>query len=226
MEEPNYTLLNNPWLIGIGGGILSGLIVTLLTRYFFSKRENREYYQKIVTANQEVLYAVRLGIADGDIPANYVLNAVISATAYKYGVNESDLFDKEQMSNVLIKEVMDNSFLSALSKKEYCKKISKIRTTTSPPELSTDKIEIETRIEAYKSRTNTLFSTMLGVLTAMVTVFFYFFSLRDSLSRVIYFDKLFLFVLIPVFISIGFGLLLYVFSYIKRHKREDDDTES
>jgi len=48
-----WQFLNNPWTIGIGGGVFSGLLVTLITRYLFSRKENREYLQKIVTANHE-----------------------------------------------------------------------------------------------------------------------------------------------------------------------------
>ncbi len=53
------------WAIGIGGGILSGLIVAYISRLIFSKRDNREYAQKILQANNEVLYAVRPGISEG-----------------------------------------------------------------------------------------------------------------------------------------------------------------
>lgn len=49
-------ILNNAWVTGIGGGIISSLIVFFVTRYFFSKREKREYLQKIETANNEILY--------------------------------------------------------------------------------------------------------------------------------------------------------------------------
>ena len=61
--------LSNPWVLGIGGGVLSGLLVTLITRYFFSKRENREYLQKIATANNEIIYAIRPAIAEKLMPS-------------------------------------------------------------------------------------------------------------------------------------------------------------
>ncbi len=52
-------LLNNGWVIGIGGGILSGLIVTWLTRTLFSKKDLRELAANISSANREILYAIK-----------------------------------------------------------------------------------------------------------------------------------------------------------------------
>jgi hypothetical protein len=37
----------NEWVIGIGGGVLSGLLVTLITRYLFSKKDDKEYAQNL-----------------------------------------------------------------------------------------------------------------------------------------------------------------------------------
>ena len=41
----------NPWVTGIGGGIISSLIVFFVTKYFFNKKENKEYAQKVKLAN-------------------------------------------------------------------------------------------------------------------------------------------------------------------------------
>ena len=40
-------IFSNPWIVGIGGGVLSGFIVAYISRLIFSKRDNREYAQKI-----------------------------------------------------------------------------------------------------------------------------------------------------------------------------------
>ena len=44
-------LLNNPWFIGIGTSIISGLLVYVITRKFLANKENKEYNQRIKTAN-------------------------------------------------------------------------------------------------------------------------------------------------------------------------------
>jgi hypothetical protein len=65
--------LNNTWVVGIGGGILSGLFVTYISRFWLSKRDNKEYRQKITTANQEILYAVRPCISEDVLPTRKVM---------------------------------------------------------------------------------------------------------------------------------------------------------
>ncbi len=39
--------LDNAWFFGIAGGILSGLIVAFISRSLFSRRDNKEYAQKL-----------------------------------------------------------------------------------------------------------------------------------------------------------------------------------
>ena len=36
-------LIANPWIVGIGGGVISSLIVFFITKFFLSKKENKEY---------------------------------------------------------------------------------------------------------------------------------------------------------------------------------------
>lgn len=47
-------LLNNEWIIGIFGGILSGLIVTFISKYLFSDNDKKEYVPKIETITPSV----------------------------------------------------------------------------------------------------------------------------------------------------------------------------
>ncbi len=40
-------IFNNSWITGIGGGIVSGFIVYFVTSKFLSKKQKKEYSQKI-----------------------------------------------------------------------------------------------------------------------------------------------------------------------------------
>jgi len=176
--------LNNPWVIGIGGGLLSGLLVTLITRYLFSKRDNREYMQKVVTANQEILYAIRPGISEGVIPANDVLKFLISATALKYGVDAQDLHTSTSFADVLVKEVMDTSFLAASAKADFCQKLAQLRPQQEPSQASLATVEERsrdiTRLSDYRHRMVTRMSFMMGVMAAAMTVVFGLSELFDG----------------------------------------------
>jgi hypothetical protein len=162
-------IFNNPWIVGIGGGILSGLIVAYISRLIFSRRDNREYAQKISQANHEVLYAVRPGISEAVIPTNGVLKSLIEATARKYSVDVSDMHDLNDVSSELIKEVMDSSFISAAAKQEFCEKLTAIKEEEVVPEKA--EFEREYDISArYRKQLVAMLSGMVGVLTGLAGV--------------------------------------------------------
>lgn len=169
-------IFSNPWVVGIGAGILSGLVVAYVSRLIFSKRDNREYAQKISQANHEVLYAVRPGISEGVIPTNDILRSLILATARKYSVDVSDMHDLDDVSSELIKEVMDSSFISASAKQEFCEKLTAIKEEEAMPQ----KVEFEKEQDIsarYRRQLVATLSGMVAVLTGMVGVTI---TLRDT----------------------------------------------
>lgn len=164
-------IFNNAWVVGIGGGILSGLIVTLITRYIFSKKDNREYAQKISTVNREVIYALRPGISEGHIPDNEVLSSLINATARKYKVERSDAYQAKQIAEELIKEIMDSSFISSETKKNYCETLAHLvsteRAEAIPSESRIERISIESE---FRKTQNERMSAVLGMTAAIGTM--------------------------------------------------------
>lgn len=129
--------LSNGWVIGIGSGVASGLIVLPISRYYFSAREQRELNQKIAAANREVVFAVRHGIPEGAVPSKEVVRSLVEATARRYGIDPDKMYGPAEISSDLIKEVMDSSFISADTKQEYCSKLIELQRgdvpTVKPP---------------------------------------------------------------------------------------------
>jgi len=168
-------ILNNAWVVGIGGGILSGLLVTLITRYIFSKKDDKEYIQKLATVNKEVVYALRPGISEGHIPDEEVLSSLINATARKYKVARDDVFRPKQIAEELIKEIMDSSFISSETKKNYCETLAhllvvKEEVKTSIDLKSVEDIERKISESDYRSRLVSRMSAILGLTAAMGTM--------------------------------------------------------
>ena len=94
----------NQWVIGIGGGLFSGFLVTIITRKFFASKDNREYLQKINLANSEIIYAIKPFIVDGEVPDIEIIESMQAATARKHGLDLSDLASiKEILENLIIK---------------------------------------------------------------------------------------------------------------------------
>ncbi len=217
-------MFSNPWVIGVGGGLISGLIVTLITRYLFSRREQREYRQKIETANNEIIYAIRPAIAEKVIPSSSMLDSLFSATARKYGVNKSDLYSKIALGNDLIKEVMDNTFLSSQQKVDFCELLSELKQVD-------DMLPEKQRIEVIRitKRESTDSSIILGISTAMMamlmTVFVYVKD-RDAFFAKGEFDKLFPMIAMLTVIPIVAFMMMEMLKRLRRLTTDDETDET
>lgn len=116
----------NTWVTGIGGGIVSGLIVYFLTTWIVSKQSKREMIRRISQANQEVVLAVRHGVPENRVPSENVLKAMIEATARKHTITSGDMYGPSEVAQDLIKDVMDSSFIPAETKEAYTNRLSKL----------------------------------------------------------------------------------------------------
>jgi hypothetical protein len=163
-------LFSNPWVIGVLGSIPGGFLVNWVTGRILGKRENREYLQKVIGANREVVYAIRPGISEGQIPTAEVLASPINATARRYDVEPSDLYTPTQIAEELVKEVMDSSFISSAQKSEYCTRLATLGVAASK-EVSETAREPERRsIAEYRQRLISSVGVLLGILTATMTL--------------------------------------------------------
>jgi phosphate/sulfate permease len=209
-------IFGNPWFIAIVGGILSGLLTTFITRWIFSRRENREYLQKLATANREVIYAIRPGIPEGALPSTDVIKAMISSTARKYGVEIKDMLNPKAVIEDLMKEVMDSNFISSKSKTEYCAQLSQLMEDMEPPKREDLSRPIPTTaLSDYRQRSISLVTTMMGIFAALMT-----FTVALSSS------KSFGSVLLPTIIAmIGVILTAYISILYRYYERKKEKKE-
>tara|TARA_R110000851_G_scaffold252428_1_gene404933 strand:+ start:612 stop:1349 length:738 start_codon:yes stop_codon:yes gene_type:complete len=192
--------INNPWVVGIGAGVLSSLVVALITRSIFSRRDNREYVRRVDQANQEILYAVRPGISEGVIPTNSVLQRLAAATARRYGLDRSALYDLNDFGAELTKEVMDSSFISATTKEEFCKKLAVIREEITSFEHKSVADDYQ-KAARYRHQMVATMSMMVGMMTAVVG----FVTSTDS--GLVSEPKQILFLVIPAVVAVLAALL-------------------
>lgn len=161
-------LFSNPWVVGIGGGIISGILVTLVTRYIFSKREKKEYLQKVETANNEILYSIRPSIAEKVFPSLEVIDSIIVSTAKKYGVDKNDLYSVVSLSNDIIKEIMANPFLSSQQKVEFCELVANLR--KSYLDLRENEVKRPETIKIIRGDSSEFISVTFGIMTATMAM--------------------------------------------------------
>ncbi|EGW39373.1 hypothetical protein [Desulfosporosinus sp. OT] len=171
---------SNPWVVGIGGGIFSGFIVFLVTRFAFSNRDKMEYFRNLTTANKEVIYSIRSIISENVLPSSEIINALIRANSRRYRVDQKDMYTLVQICEELIKEIMDSSFIASKIKLEYCDMLSGIKTDKKEMVINTDDDKLssatymsESYQDEYKNKLITEFSLILGLLAAMVPVVIY-----------------------------------------------------
>jgi hypothetical protein len=176
-------LLNNGWVVGIGGGVLSGLIVAWLTRTLFSKKDLRELAINISAANKEILYAIRPEISENSLPSAEVIDALKNATARKYKIEPERLHGITQIVEELIKEIMDSSFISSTAKKEYCESLKTlIPEIPEETELQAEDREVFVARVEYKEKMTSLLSMTLGTIAAFATMFSFIKSSVESSS--------------------------------------------
>ncbi len=219
----------NPWVIGILGSIPSGFVVNWASGYLLGRRENREYLQKVIGANREIVYAIRPGISEGQIPSAEVLTSLVNATARRYSVEASDLYSPTQISEELVKEVMDSSFISSVQKKEYCGRLAELGNAMKQEEPDAAKEATPKTIVEYRQRFVSTISMLMGVLTATVTLMYTFLEFIRKKDAIVsdgkQFDS-FIPLIIAMVSMISVTLVMVLYRDFIRRKDRDDPAES
>jgi len=217
-------MFNNPWVTGIGGGIISSLVVFFVTRYFFSKREKREYLQKIETANNEILYSVRPLVIEKKVPTIDTLSAIRISTAKKYGVKQDDLYNEFSLSNDLINEIMGNSFLSADQKIEFCTLLQTMKADrNSSKKKEVEVIYIKDK-DSISSRYNSiLLATMSFAMVMVMTFYITSRATNDNVDAIMLKDRVSL-LITAIIIPLTAIMVLYLVRLI-RDKEKDREFE-
>ncbi len=180
----DLSLLNNQWITGVGTSLISGLLVFFLTKRFFTDRQNKEYNQRIKTANNEILYAIRPLIVEKTKPNLQILNSVLHSTVKKYNVELADIYNTYSLCDDLTNEIMSNSFLSSEQKIELSGLINDLKNDES---TNKDSIKTETllTVKNNKNSINSM-SLILSLTVAMMTLLFVlleFQGLKTSIGR-------------------------------------------
>lgn len=206
--------LNSPWVVGIGGGILSGLVVAWISRMLLSKREDRERQQKVQAANRELIFAIRPGISEGVLPSPGIVDALIESTGRRYGVNSWELYGPAEIAEELTKDVMDSSFLSAKAKFDYCERLIALRDKAleEEREMRREQEEAE-KVVASSDRTAEVMSGALGLITLMMTLLGVL-SAKDDIVTSLWNEKTR--VLLPGLLSVLAVVLAMAVSFFKR----------
>lgn len=114
------TIVNNPRLIGIVCGLISGLAVFFISGWIISRREGKEVRKRAQTANSEILHSLRHLLPEKELPPPGVIESMLSSSARRHAVNWEELAGAKHLADEIITEIMSNPFLSSHQKSEYC----------------------------------------------------------------------------------------------------------
>lgn len=216
-------IINNNWFIGIVGGSISGFLVWFITNYLFKSKQTQAYVQKVLSVNRELIYSLRSGISQKDLPNLEVLAALRSATSRKYSVDINDIYTNKELAEELIKEVMDSSFIPVESKASFCALLSPLIKEELPKELKEQLLEDKKIRLDYK---NDLIHTMSLTLSILVAVFTFLATVTQTMPNLSYIanDKFLIGIIIPTLTAL-LATTVAIFSVrisrAKMKKRDD-----
>ncbi len=162
-----FGFINNQWTIGIGTGLVSGVGVNVLLKLILNRKDNKEFRQKIATANSEIIYSLRSAVAEESMPNKNVIESIARATARKHEVKRTSLISISEIADDLIKEVMDSNFLSQEQKDKYTNEIL-AATSESPAAMA--KSERSAEEDVYFSLRKSLSSQYINYLSFIITL--------------------------------------------------------
>ncbi|MGJ4748139.1 hypothetical protein ACQV5M_17400 [Leptospira sp. SA-E8] len=162
-------LLLNQWVIGIGGGVISGIIVYIVTYYISSRKEDKLRLQKAEVANNELLHIMRPIIIDKSRFNPDLFDSIISSLANKHGIEDDDLLDLIDLGNEIIRDIMQSPFLASEIKDKYCSNIlEEVKKEETAREEAFNKYVAGKRtVQSKAGESSRFISLLLGITTSL-----------------------------------------------------------
>lgn len=173
--------LQNQWVVGIGGGIVSGIIVFFITKWVFQRKDNSKYLEQITSANMDIIRALKPYIAEKGLPEKEIIDAIIVSTARKHNVKSDELYSIRIVCEELIREIIENVYVSTDKKKEYAMQLKEYLHELNMEQdksllISDIQNEIKNTEVTDKSEYRKKLSTTLSMFVAMFSVILTFLS--------------------------------------------------
>lgn len=109
-------MIDNPWVVGILGGIPSGIIVWSITSLFSYFINRKHYYTKLRKINIEITNLLIMSVSEEKIPHYKIIESILESTARMNNLKIKDIKTVEQTYNDLIRAVYETNFI-AIDKK-------------------------------------------------------------------------------------------------------------
>ncbi|WP_394190401.1 hypothetical protein [Paenisporosarcina quisquiliarum] len=185
----------NPWIVGIGGGVISGLFVFYMTNFIFNKLSKKEYFKKVDLSNKEMIGLLILSISEGELPSLKILNSLLSSLSRKYNVKLHDMYNIKEILEDLIREIFDTNFIAIDKKISISGSLEKMIIQIDSEDLKKKEEKIEVRnTYTNTSRLSLLVSTTVMTMTLTISLVFVQLYSNDKQINDLLFDNNILFI--------------------------------
>lgn len=201
-------ILFNTWTLSIFTGIISSVIAHLCISLYSRKKANKVLQQKVASANNEILYALRPLVVDKEKPKLGLIRTLTKSIARKYAITVEDLYSPEIIVEELTKEILENMFLSTKEKLSLCGNLDEQIVRNDSPKYTVDGYH-----KTYQNTYMMICFSILIVIFCMAT--FMLFFTKDNIFIDERLDSIFICILIIELIVLS--ILIYKRAH-KRHK--------
>lgn len=212
-------MFTNPWVVGIVGGIISGIAVFFFTNIVFSKVSKKDYYKKINKANEEIVVLLIMSVSEGKIPTLTTIKSILSSLSRKYGIKSKDMNNSKETIEDIIKEIFSANFISIDKKIELSNELASMIAIEEELKESEDRSEESVNISNFRIIMS-VFLAMVSTLLAAVTLSM---SVIDGLlySK----DDAFMILIISI-VTLTLVILLMTLYYYKRNEKNRENETS
>lgn len=230
--------LQNSWVVGIGGGIISGIIVYIITNWMYKRKDNSKYLEQINRANTDIIHALKPYVAEKGLPEKEIVDAIIVSTARKYKVKSEELYSIRIICEELIREIVENVYVSVEKKQEYSTQLTEYLHKLNKEQIKSfliSDIEKEIRVadiftrSSYQRKTATtisfLTSIFAGIITTLLSALFVFFADTDNPFTIFENETVTAIVFVVIGITCG-AMASSIIDFLRRlikDLREDND---
>ena len=227
------SILSNQWVVGIGAGIISGVIVYFLTRWLLGRKDNSKHIEQINMANEEIIRILRPYVAEEGLPNKDIVNAILASSSRKYNLQQNEVYSIRVVCEELIKETLENVYVSCSKKQEYSMSINDYLIEIEKPLNDTDlsnstKLQLEQfsiqNRNKYKNRYLSYLSGILSVFVFIITTFGTIFSKEfSSIPFTNDFDIVTIATLVSTSMVVTVVLVLFMREILERKKKIEEE---
>lgn len=219
--------LQDQWFVSIGGGIIVFFITNGISQWFLKRKDNSKYMEQISNANADIIRTLKPYIAEKGLPDKEIIDAIIVSTARKHNVKSDELYSIRIICEELIREIIENSYVSSDKKQEYTAQLTdylrKLNAEQHKSILVTD-IEKELKVvnsyrEAhYREKLAATFSALISLLAAVLTTVVAFVAEQDLNDT-----ELQYMVLIAAMVTLVAGTTYYIVTMRRKKKTKSKE---